>query len=973
MIELVNVYLDVDELVLIRRDAAGNRTEERRRVTWDCFVRADRMPDTLLHKVEASAHVASVRREGEYIRIGWRSPQARRSISMIGEDEKSGAVSPFFRAGVEVLEGDVHPVRRFLVDEQVKLQRPKRVYLDIESDSRVSFARAKDGHARVLCFTLRDEKNALVKRCVLESDDDEAERRLLREFWDGIDPFDQVVAYSSRRGDTFDFLVMRNRSRRLNVRHRDARVFLWLDHCMAFLKMNLQVAGSGDEKASYKLQDVATSIVGHGKNDFDASRTWQAWLVSEPSSNPCPGCGVVHPDKSPRQCMLEYNDQDTALLPAIESETGYLELVMSIAEACGILPDSSAVNALTQIDTYLLRSGRKSGMHFPSAFRMDTDEDEEQFRGAYVMRPKWRGVVTDVHVCDFSRLYPSVIITWNMSPETKVRGAPINGPIAEGHCRTPTTAITFRTGAPGILPAFLIEIAKLRKVWNDRKASLPPGTPEWHAADRMSNAYKVLMNAAYGVIGSRWGRYFDKEIAESVTQTGVFLIQRVIAEIEARWKGAVGYGDTDSAMCRGPGEEEFRAFVKGLNADVFPVIVRERGCSTNDIALAYEKQFSRVVFGVDADALRKGDEDAGIAKRYAGRYAHYKGKRAELDSEPEIKGLEFKRGDTAKLARRLQERVIRMILGDWIPHPVCSGCRAKIIDPPKPAPKFKACPVCNAARTFDPPVTSVEDYRRLIARARDYVLTGPLRRDEVVIAQGLNRPLNAYASKTKGDGSQGAEPTHVAVARVLEQRGADVSEGTKIQYVVIDASDGVKAIPADDWKLGDPFDRFHLWEKKVWPPTGRLLISAFPDVSWKDFDRVRPQWRAPLKGGAAEGQGALPFDVAPAAKRTDVADVLGDDGGHGTMPVVARQVRKRSATAPYVVTMTSEQLGGRCEELKVLLAQYPGQRPVTLKVITLDAARVACAEVELAIPMQVAGSIELATAIERFAAASSRA
>lgn len=942
---LVNAYLDGTEVVLLRREGA-KVVEERRRATWDFFVEAATFPDALRQKCESSAHCAALRRDGDYFRLSWRSPEARRKLA--DPKDRDGVRSPFARAGLRIHEGDVHPVKRLLVDEQVEIQKPSRVYVDIETDSRASFPKAKAGYARVLCYSLVDQDKRVIARGMLDEDEDADEVRLLSSFWKAIEPYDQVVAWSSRTGDTFDFRVLRARSRHLGVRHPDARRWLWVDHLKAYLKMNLQVAESGDEKASHKLQDVAMAVLGEGKDDFDARHTWEAWAAGGES----------------RQKLADYNLQDTLLLPRIEEETGYLALVDAIAEVCGIFADSSAVNALTQIDTYLLRLAREHGIRFGTgAFRDDEDEEEEQqFRGAYVMKPTIRGIGRDVHVVDFARLYPSIIITYNMSPETKVPRAPLNGPIAEGCCRTPATGITFRTDREGILPIFLRRIAKLRKHWRDLKATFPPGTPEAHDADRKSNAYKVLMNAAYGVIGSRFGRYFDVEIAESVTQVGVWLIKRVVSGISNRdWRAV--YVDTDGAYLQGPSAAELREFVRDLNERDFPEVATSKGCACNDISLEYEKQFDRIVFPLSSDGET-------VAKRYAGRYLHYKGKPAEVDSEPEIKGLEFKRGDSARLARRLQERLIRMLLGDWDPPERCE-CGARFRDPSKYERKHGAkrpteCRKCGAPRgDRAPPVEDVEEYRRLIARARDYVLKGDLGAGDVVLAAGLSKSIKEYAVKKKKDGTDAAQPPHVAVARELQKRGAEVGEGSKVAYVVVDASNGIRAIPADDWKEGDPFDRYYLWESRIWPAAERVLRGAFPEQDWSEFDSVRPRKR---RGVDEEKQAKLfVVKVEETAEKPTSWDgpLFSPKAVTDTRVSVARQARRGG---PYVIEATSDELGDRSDRLKAILLQHPGTRPVRLVLRLLDAARNVTGIAEVDLGISVAGSAELAGKIRRLLA-----
>jgi DNA polymerase elongation subunit (family B) len=294
------------------------------------------------------------------------------------------------------------------------------------------------------------------------------------------------------------------------------------------------------------------------------------------------------------------------------------------------------------------------------------------------------------------------------------------------------------------------------------------------------------------------------QVAESTSTTGAWLIQELVVEAERRGMTVV-YGDTDSIFAIGVTEQEFGAFVKWANDELFPRLLKSKGCVTNRIKLAYEKEFERLVIVT--------------SKKYAGRFAHYKGSRAREDSKPEVKGLEYKRGDSARLTRALLKRVIDLVMQE---------------------------------RCEDPSVIE-----QVAAEHKARILEQPLDPADVVVRKTLSKKLDAYIQKPKKDGTMAAAPIHVEVARVLEKRGADVGEGARIAYVVVDGSTSPqKAIPAEDW-TGE-CDRHHLWEKLVWPPTERFIVAAFPGHDWGDLPKSRPpKPRAPKKGGAGKNQAPL--------------------------------------------------------------------------------------------------------------------
>ena len=851
--EILNAFVDGSELVLLWRKLEDGRVyASRRQAEHVGFLRRADVGADLMRELRTSAVIRQIVEEGEFWRVGWTSREAREGYCTHPE-------SPLARAGVEVLEGDVDPVRRYLTDRPVRLASPRRCYLDIETDSRVSFADKEK--MRLLTWAVVPHGGGEPVSGVLAEDSDKAERALLEQLWRALDPYDQVSAWY---GDGFDFPVLFARSKLHRLR-TDARRWLWVDQLEVFRK--LHHGGDGDEKRSMSLESIGQAVTGRGKLEsppFVRERfgdkalgalSWDLWAAG----------GEF------RDLLVRYNVKDAELLRGIESSTGYLDLFGAICGVCRLFQVTRSLDNLQQMDGYLLPRGRERGYHFPTKRHV---EQAVKFKGAFVMQPRtldaaWRkrrgmgdGIARDVHVADFSSMYPSVILSFNMSPDTKVAG-PVNGPIPEGMCRVSLTGVCFRTDADGLLPAAIRDLMKLRVEWNDLKSKLAPGTPEWAHADQMSSAYKVMVLAFYGGVGSPFGRYFDRQIAESVTQAGVWLIKRAIEEVESRgWQ--VVYSDTDSTFVVGVGRQEFADFVGWCNAELFPGMLRGQGCRENAVKLAYEKEFDRLVLT--------------SAKRYCGSVRHYKwtttccctsakGQPGALDvkgmrcrdcgatyerlpsirSAPEIRGLEYRRGDVLKLAADLQARVIDLLVGGL-------G-----VDP------------------GTVPTADLERFHEALSHARERVLREPLAVEDVALSKALSRPLKDYAAKVKLDGTDAAQPPHVQVAKILRQRGRDVREGTRVEYFVQDgAASPMRVLPAEDWK--GECDRYHLWDTLVFPATQRLLEAAFPGHDWEVWAKVRPaKVRAACKGSS----------------RAEVTSLATADAPFALVPVEAGSRRRR--------------------------------------------------------------------------------
>lgn len=797
LVEAVNAFVDGNDVLFLTRRPDGTLAERRARAEYVSFVAKDEIPADKLALLRQSPYALSVREDGAYWRVRWRSRGDRYAVH-----DDWGRIGPL---GVPSYEGDVSPVGRIISDLGIKIQAPRRAYLDIETDSRVPITRALEGEARILSWAVTDQ-HGNGEAFVLDDDTDMAEQELLGALYEVLAPYDQVVAWF---GDGFDFPVIDKRTAWHRLR-ADRRRWLWLDHLETFKKQNKTGAKSGDEKQSMKLDAIAQRLLGVGKNRFDSSRTWDAWARGSAR-----GAGANRED------LLAYNVQDTALLPPIEAKTGFLEMLDVTCQVCNIFPNSLALKSTRQLDGYMLRIGAQKGRRFKTRPR-GVEESDEQYPGAYVMEPSFKGdghtgIVRDVHAADFASLYPSIIVTFNMSPETKTP-VPVNGPIPAGRCRSPATGTGFRTDVTGFLAEAVSDVLVHRAKWKKEMLRHPPGSDAYVNAKRLSDAFKVIANSFYGVIGSEYSRFYDVSIATSITQTGKWLIEQVIGEAQQRGMDP-GYADTDSCLVAGCSRADFERLVDDLNKVVFPRLIAEHGCAKNTIKLAYDKQFSRIVF------LAK--------KRYVGVYEHVDGITATPLADgllpAEVKGLEYKRGDAIRFARVLQTRMIDLFRAGEMDH---------------------------------------RKYAEIVSLAREAVRHMPLAIEDVQITKSV-KPLKEYKQKKKKDGTDAAQPPQVVIAKMLQARGAGTGEGGRVSYVVLDASSKPrKLLPADDFK--GEVDRRYLWNDLTYAPTKRLLEKMFPGQNWGVYEIKKP--RTAKKGG---GEFVLELFAAPVDAIARGSEILG--------------------------------------------------------------------------------------------------
>lgn len=788
--ELVSGWSDNEYVYLVERPADSADVRIRRmRAKWSAFFAGLDDADKLT--LQRMREVVGLCVAGNYTRVDFKNRWARRDL-----------VERLSAKQAAILEADVNPLRRFMSDHgNVNVSSsPKLGWIDLETDSRCSFYQATElGQARILCWALVDEHANLIAKGLLEQDTDAAEQKLIEDLLVACKPYDVIMAWS---GTGFDFPVLEKRAAAVGARpggkHPTWARWCFLDCLEVFKKYHAHVHESGEEKTSYKLNSIANALLGEGKKEFQASRTWEAWAAGGQE----------------RAELLDYNIQDTLLMPKIEAKTGYVALHIAVCAVTRCFPDNRSLMAGQQGDGFLLRLGDIHGHRWPTKQYLD-NAVVEKYAGAYVMEPTRTGIIDNVHVADFASLYPSIIRSWNISPETLLTAEQPDP--SQGSCAVPwTDKIRFSKAQRGMFPRALDELVSRRAEYSRKQDAAEPGSPDWERYKRLNGAYKIVANSFYGIMGSPYARFFSAAAAEAVTQTGAHLIKLVGARSEQSGLDAF-YGDTDSVFVSGE-SDSFKSVVSGLNEE-WESMLSAFGCAESHIKLEFEKSFKRIVLV--------------SAKRYIGRFAVYKGKSVS-GTKIEVKGLEYKRGDTMRLTRDMQKELIDLLLGDDVP--------------------------------------TLERVQAFVTRWKRRVLQGELTVDEIVMSQsvkGLSEYAERYTSKKCTAGTakkkcgyeylstaagpdlemcprcgqqrkRASHPPHVRVARLLAQRGEEIRAGTRIEYLVVsDEGQSIEAVPARDPGALEKISRDYYWTARIYPPTARLLESAFPASDWSETKEER--------------------------------------------------------------------------------------------------------------------------------------
>lgn len=639
-------------------------------------------------------------------------------------------------------------MQRFLIENPtLRLEEePRLLYFDLETE------RVRDWeapwHDRILSISCRAPDGRPARHYRLEARTDQAERAMLQAFLAEMATADILLAWN---GDRFDFPMLKSRMSILGI-PLDHTGWHWLDHLQLFKKSYQGTDGAA--LSSYSLDHVGSYVVGKKKVPIADRARGLGW---DGRGDMMLWCWERAPE-----LLREYNDEDVELMVDIEAKTQLVYLHLSLCRLCRVLPDEWSKRPMRLIDGRMFQRGFEAGYHFPSRFRTDEEPRFQQAMGAFVPEAVV-GLHESVAVVDYSRMYPSIILTFNMSLETLDPGGDLVVPKTDPQGQlTGEEVARFRSNPEGHLPVAIRGVLRERKQYETRRSGLEVGSPEWRDADTLSTACKVLANSFYGVLLSPFSRYFEPRLGESVTSVGRLLLANTMAEVQSRGLKFV-FGDTDSNAFVAT-DEQARAVRDAVNNEMVPRVLAPTGARPGEIAIDYEKRFSKVLVTA--------------SKKYAGRFAVYKGKPAKADSPMAVKGLEMIRTDCCAAARSLQKVAVEMILDG------------------EPAPALA----------------------RMVEEAREDVMGGKVPWDRLKLSKAMMKDPGQYDNK----------PVQAKVAEKMLAEGMQADVGSKIPfYLTVDGPVHPDAL--DPAKL----DLRTYWDDQIYPATLRCLEAAWPGAGWE--------------------------------------------------------------------------------------------------------------------------------------------
>lgn len=279
------------------------------------------------------------------------------------------------------------------------------------------------------------------------------------------------------------------------------------------------------------------------------------------------------------ELFITYNKTDVDLIERLENKLNFLFLAATVAYL-GKMRFEDIYSQVRFWDNHIYNKLQKKGVQIPP----NKERSQEEIVGAYVKDPiptLYRWIVT----LDLTSLYPSIIMSFNLSPETQAGTAThtiddiegyINQTIdldwaKEANVSVLANGATFSRSRHGVFPELVKEMFGQRKTFKKHalevsqiieqskgkvsESELRQLRSEEATYDARQQAIKIALNSLYGASANRFFRYNNRDIAEGITLTGQLIIRFISNQLnvflnqlfKTKDVDYIIFNDTDSA------------------------------------------------------------------------------------------------------------------------------------------------------------------------------------------------------------------------------------------------------------------------------------------------------------------------------------------------------------------------------------------------------------------------------------------
>jgi len=724
---VVNTWTRFDDVYVSYYDSNGERQSTKVKTKW-YFVIHNNTLEQASELLKTSRYVYELETGEEYTKIYCQNSETYKKTDLVVLLEKNGIVT---------FEGDLATDKRWFIDKQVEISdRYEKLYFDIETDD--SLEKIEIGRDRILSFAAIDGhgKKFFI---ILEEHTDEAEAKMLAKVLKLMGKYDIILGWNS---SLFDIPYIRERAFKLNTQENELRK-LYYDNVRTvanydLLKRFRHIFRFDSHIKKFNLNFVSNYFIGKGKVDHTGDKIIDLW-------------------NNKKDLLKEYNIEDAILVKELDEKLGVSDMMIRQCQWCGVPASQFGLYAI--IDAYILKiahSVGKYGKTSNAAIRErnksnvkgnlnpdDVTTDENKYLGGLVLDPVV-GKYDRVYTFDFKSLYPSMMRTSNIGYDTLRYVADDNCIINPGTNERPRRSgqiiETFFDKTPSVINLAITNLLTKRTEYKKLKLKMiEEGTnhgPLWDRVVSDEIIVKELANSTYGIMGLEYGRYFDVDIAESITLFGQWIISWSKDYFDSLGYTVI-YGDTDSVFVSVGDrildlEEELRKFHDELGR----VLKEEYNVDQSYIVLEFDKQYESLIL---------------VAKKsYVGHVVNIEGKKTD---DIYARGIEYGKKNTFSFAAVKQKELVEGLLHKKL-------------------------------------VTS-EEVIEWVKKTKEEFNSKDFTVDELTLTQKVGKPISQYTGKT--------QPLHVRLAKVLQEKTNQVFTNVEIDYVITDASKGMNGVLAEDY------------------------------------------------------------------------------------------------------------------------------------------------------------------------------
>ncbi len=364
-----------------------------------------------------------------------------------------------------------------------------------------------------------------------------------------------------------------------------------------------------------------------------------------------------------------------------------------------------------QVESYILHNLEKYNEipeKRPTYDELSERMHREKVEGAFVLEPK-PGLYENIAMFDFTSMHTSIIISMNISKATLLEKKEKNST----SIKTKKGEFYF-TKKPDFFPLIIKEIFEKRKKFKAEYKENPNIITK-----ARSNAFKLLSASIHGYVGFFGARYFSLESSSAILAFVRKFNKETIEKIEKKGFNVI-YGDTDSIafQTNNKTKAEIKELLKQLNLEL-PGIME----------LELEDFFKRGLWVTTRGGT------TGAKKKYA---------MINEKDEIKIRGFETVRRDWCNLARKVQDKIINLILRE--------GNEKK----------------------------ALEYLKKIVTKLKKREIS----KQELMIKTQLKKSLSEYK----------AISPHVIAAKKMKEKGIPISQGGLVEYYIAETKQDKKLV-----------------------------------------------------------------------------------------------------------------------------------------------------------------------------------